>query len=138
MIPSPRPLFLLALVAAIAAPLHAAEPRVGDAGSTPEPDKFDSNWPDMKEWANAGVRGGMGRNGQWGGNRQWKPAGLGSIVLGMSEFEEWREHLGEVKYPPEVEKALAAVSEVPADLEQQAEFFDKIQDSLSARLRDES
>jgi hypothetical protein len=60
------------------------------------------------------------------------------MVLGMSEFEEWREHLGEVKYPPEVEKALAAVSEVPADLEQQAEFFDKIQDSLSARLRDES
>lgn len=56
----------------------------------------------------------------------------------MSEFEEWRDHLGEVKYPPEVEKALAAVSEVPADLEKQAEFFDKIQDSLSARLRDES
>ena len=56
----------------------------------------------------------------------------------MSEFDEWREHLGEVKYPAEVEKALAAVSEVPEDLEQQAEFFDKIQDSLSTRLREDS
>lgn len=56
----------------------------------------------------------------------------------MTEFDEWREHLGEVKYPPEVEKALEAVTEVPADLDQQAEFFDKIQDSLSTRLRDDS
>ncbi len=56
----------------------------------------------------------------------------------MSEFEEWRDHLGEVHYPPEVEKALKAVSEVPEDLAQQAEFFDKIQDSLSSRLRDEA
>ena len=56
----------------------------------------------------------------------------------MSEFDEWREPLGEVKYPPEVEKALAAVSEVPEDLEQQAEFFDKIQDSLATRLREDS
>ncbi|MFO7244552.1 MAG: hypothetical protein DIU73_006695 [Actinomycetes bacterium] len=56
----------------------------------------------------------------------------------MSEFEEWREPLGEVKFPPEVEKALAAVTEVPSDLEKQAEFFDKIQDSLASRLRDES
>ena len=56
----------------------------------------------------------------------------------MSEFDEWREPLVEVKYPPEVEKALAAVSEVPEDLEQQAEFFDKIQDSLATRLREDS
>lgn len=56
----------------------------------------------------------------------------------MSEFEEWRDHLGEVRYPTEVEQALKAVSEVPSDLEQQAEFFDKIQDSLSTRLREDS
>lgn len=59
MIPLPRPLFILALVAALSAPIHAADPRVGDAGSTPDADKFDSNWPDMKEWASAGVRGGI-------------------------------------------------------------------------------
>lgn len=55
----------------------------------------------------------------------------------MAEFDETREPLGEVHYPPEVEKALKAVSEVPEDLDEQAEFFDKIQDSLSSRLRDE-
>lgn len=36
-----------------------AEPRVGDRDSTPEPARFDSNYPDMKEWASAGVRGGI-------------------------------------------------------------------------------
>lgn len=56
----------------------------------------------------------------------------------MSEFDEWRDHLGEVRYPAEVEQALKSVSEVPADLDKQAEFFDKIQDSLSTRLRDEN
>jgi len=56
----------------------------------------------------------------------------------MSKFEETREPLGEVHYPPEVEKALQAVSEVPEDLEAQAEFFDKIQHSLSSRMREES
>jgi len=56
----------------------------------------------------------------------------------MSKFEEVREPLGEVHYPPEVEQALKAVSEVPEDLDEQAEFFDKIQDSLATRLREES
>jgi len=37
----------------------AAEPRVGDAESIPVPDRFDGNYPDMKEWALAGVRGGI-------------------------------------------------------------------------------
>jgi len=56
----------------------------------------------------------------------------------MSTFDEYREPLGEVHYPPEVEKALEAVTEVPEDLEEQAEFFDKIQDSLTSRMREES
>lgn len=56
----------------------------------------------------------------------------------MTDLDPWREHLGEVKYPPEVEKALQAVSEVPEDLDKQAEFFDKIQDSLATRLREDS
>ncbi len=56
----------------------------------------------------------------------------------MSKFEEVREPLGEVHYPPEVERALEAVSEVPEDLDEQAEFFDKIQESLTSRLREES
>ena len=56
----------------------------------------------------------------------------------MSKFEDIREPLGEVHYPPEVEKALQAVTEVPEDLEAQAEFFDKIQHSLTSRLREES
>src|SRR5687768_17398321 len=33
--------------------------RVGDVGSQPDPSKFDANYPDMKEWAIAGVRGGI-------------------------------------------------------------------------------
>lgn len=56
----------------------------------------------------------------------------------MSKFEEVREPLGEVHYPVEVEQALKAVSEVPEDLDEQAEFFDKVQDSLASRLREES
>ncbi len=56
----------------------------------------------------------------------------------MSIFDEYREPLGEVHYPPEVERALEAVTEVPEDLEAQAEFFDKIQHSLTSRLREES
>lgn len=55
----------------------------------------------------------------------------------MSEFKEQRKPLGEVDYPPEVRNALNAVTELPEDLDQQAEFFDKIQDSLSSRLRDD-
>ncbi len=46
---------LLAFLPAIA----IAEPRVGDAGVQPDPTKFDSNYPDMKAWADAGVRGGI-------------------------------------------------------------------------------
>lgn len=56
----------------------------------------------------------------------------------MSKFEEVREPLGEVHYPPEVKQALEAVSEVPEDPDEQAEFFDKIQESLASRLREES
>ena len=56
----------------------------------------------------------------------------------MSKFEEVREPLGEVRYPAEVEQALKAVTEVPRDLDEQAEFFDKIQHSLSSRMREES
>ena len=56
----------------------------------------------------------------------------------MAEINDHREPLGEVKYPAEVEKALDAVTELPDDLEEQAEFFDKIQDSLSTRLREDS
>lgn len=55
----------------------------------------------------------------------------------MGEFKEHREPLGEVKYPAEVREALDAVSELPDDLDKQAEFFDKIQDSLSTRMREE-
>lgn len=55
----------------------------------------------------------------------------------MSELKDQREPLGEVTYPAEVEEALKAVTELPEDLEQQAEFFDQIQDSLSTRLREE-
>ena len=50
----------------------------------------------------------------------------------------WREQLGEVDYPPEVQEALKAVSDVPEDLDEQAEFFDKVQDALSGRLKEES
>lgn len=55
----------------------------------------------------------------------------------MGEIKDTREPLGEVKYPAEVREALKAVTELPEDLDQQAEFFDKIQDSLSSRLREE-
>lgn len=55
----------------------------------------------------------------------------------MSELKDQREPLGEVKYPAEVKEALNAVTELPEDLDKQAEFFDKIQDSLSTRLREE-
>lgn len=56
----------------------------------------------------------------------------------MSKFDEVREPLGEVHYPAEVEKALKAVTEVPEDLEEQAEFFDKIQHSLASRMREDA
>ena len=53
-------------------------------------------------------------------------------------MEPHREALGEVKYPPEVESALEAVTELPDDPEAQAEFFDKVQEALGNRLRDDS
>ena len=56
----------------------------------------------------------------------------------MANLEPTRDAIGETSYPPEVEEALKAVSEVPEDLEEQAEFFDKVQGALSSRLREES
>ncbi len=56
----------------------------------------------------------------------------------MADINDHREPLGEVEYPSEVKKALRSVTEMPSDLEEQAEFFDKIQESLSNRLRDDS
>ena len=56
----------------------------------------------------------------------------------MADMNDHREPLGEVDYPPEVKKALDSVTEMPSDLQEQAEFFDKIQESLSSRLRDDS
>ncbi|MDB5298226.1 MAG: hypothetical protein JWO31_4209 [Phycisphaerales bacterium] len=55
---------LSARVAVAAALLFAASParaapRVGDADSKPDPAQFDPNYSDMKEWAAAGVRGGI-------------------------------------------------------------------------------
>ena len=55
----------------------------------------------------------------------------------MGEINEYREPLGEVDYPAEVKAALQAVTEVPEDLDQQAEYFERIQTSLSNRLRDD-
>jgi hypothetical protein len=51
----------------------AAEPRVGDAGASPDPAKFDERYPDMKEWAEAGVRGGIPPRGQEKVARTVKP-----------------------------------------------------------------
>lgn len=56
----------------------------------------------------------------------------------MGDIEDSRRHLGELKYPKGIEEALADVTELPDDPEEQAEFFDRIQESLSKRLRDDS
>jgi hypothetical protein len=56
----------------------------------------------------------------------------------MSDIHVTRESVADVEYPPEVKTALSAVTELPDDLEEQAEFFDKVQDALSTRLRDDS
>ena len=48
-----------------------------------------------------------------------------------------RDSIGEVSFPPEVEKALEEVSELPEDPEEQAEFYDKVQDALTERLQDD-
>ncbi len=55
----------------------------------------------------------------------------------MSDIHESRESVADVTYPPEVKAALEAVTELPDDLEEQAEFFDKVQTALSNRLRDD-
>ena len=55
----------------------------------------------------------------------------------MGDINESRDALGQVEYPAEVREALKAVTEIPDDLDQQAEFFDKVQEALSSRLRDE-
>lgn len=52
-----RSMSVLLLVATL--PTATAAPRVGDADSKPEPTRFDPNYPDMKQWAEAGVRGGI-------------------------------------------------------------------------------
>ncbi|WP_156163704.1 hypothetical protein [Demequina subtropica] len=56
----------------------------------------------------------------------------------MADLNNTRDFKGQLEYPAEVREALKAVTELPEDLEQQAEFFDKVQEALSTRLRDES
>jgi hypothetical protein len=55
----------------------------------------------------------------------------------MSDINETRESVADVEYPAEVKAALEAVTELPEDLEEQADFFDKVQNALSTRLRDD-
>jgi hypothetical protein len=47
------------LFAASTLPVARADVRVGDVGSGADASRFDPNYPDMKEWAAAGVRGGI-------------------------------------------------------------------------------
>jgi len=55
----------------------------------------------------------------------------------MSDINETRESVADAEYPPEVREALKAVTELPDDLDEQADFYDKVQSALSSRLRDE-
>lgn len=55
----------------------------------------------------------------------------------MVDMNESRDALGNVEYPAEVREALKAVTELPDNLEEQAEFYDKIQEALSTRLRED-
>jgi len=55
----------------------------------------------------------------------------------MSDIQESRDSIADVEYPAEVKAALGAVTELPDDLGEQAEFFDKVQSALSNRLRDD-
>ena len=48
-----------ALGAGLGSVSRAADVRVGDGACKPDPARFDENYPDMKEWATAGVRGGI-------------------------------------------------------------------------------
>lgn len=50
--------FLLACLA-LAPAVRAADARPGDPDAAPDPAKFDAGYPDMKDWAAAGVRGGI-------------------------------------------------------------------------------
>jgi len=56
----------------------------------------------------------------------------------MANINDSRQTLGQVEYPSEVRAALRAVTELPDDLDEQAEFFDKVQDALASRLREDS
>ena len=49
--------FLLAVSLCLC--VRAADVRVGDAGCKPDPARFDDTYQDMKDWAAAGVRGGI-------------------------------------------------------------------------------
>lgn len=55
----------------------------------------------------------------------------------MADSHKHRDSLGEVVFPPEVEDALKKVTELPEDPEEQAEFFDKVQEALAKRLHDD-
>lgn len=55
----------------------------------------------------------------------------------MSDIHDTRESVADTEYPAEVKAALEAVTELPDDLSEQAEFFDKVQNALSNRLRDD-
>jgi hypothetical protein len=56
----------------------------------------------------------------------------------MANINDSRQTLGQVEYPSEVRAALRAVTELPDDLDEQAEFFDKVQEALASRLREDS
>ncbi len=56
----------------------------------------------------------------------------------MAELEPTRDAIGETDFPAEVREALEAVSEVPDDPAAQADYFDKVQDALAQRLREEA
>lgn len=85
---------LLTALPTVAAAL-GAELRVGDSGSVPDPARFDDAYPDMKEWAAAGVRGGIPAQGGTeghpdaqagrrhpGGDRQGRPGGRRRAAFG--------------------------------------------------------
>ncbi|WP_156157730.1 hypothetical protein [Demequina pelophila] len=56
----------------------------------------------------------------------------------MADTTESQSEHNEVEYPAEVREALLAVTELPDDLEQQAEFFERVQQALATRLREDT
>ena len=55
-----RVLLTLGLCVSVIQHLSASDPiRIGDAASVPDPTRFDPAYPEMKTWAEAGVRGGI-------------------------------------------------------------------------------